>query len=482
MDHDTPSSTQNREANPKKIHAFCQDALADHDAVALATLIKNKDISPLEVTKAAIERAKKVNPILNAIKTDSFDQALEQQKFNSRGIFAGVPFFIKDNIDVKGLPTKHGSAAMQAAPAKRNGVFTRALMKQGFINLGKSTLPEFGLNASTEFKDAEPTHNPWHLDYSCGASSGGSAALVASGVVPIAHANDGGGSIRIPAACCGLIGLKPSRGRLIDGEAARSLPLNIISEGVLTRSVRDTAHFFAGMEKVFYNKKMPKLGLIEHPNQKRLKIGLVIDSITGRTDPQTAKAVENTAKLLQQLGHEVEYFKLPIDPQFVKDFSIYWGMLSFMLSALGKPAFGKTFDKNQLDNLTKGLSDLYKKNFHQTPFTLYRLNQAKHTYSQIFKQFDAFISPVLAHTTPQLGHLSPSQPFESLFEHLQNYVTFTPFHNVVGAPAISLPCGQTDIGLPIGIQISANIGQEQILLELAFEIEQAKPWLKIQDN
>ena len=466
----------------KKIHAFNNDLMADHDAVALMALIKAKQISVAELTQTAIQRAKTVEPTLKAIQHACFDEVLEQPQYHSKGIFAGIPFFIKDNTEVKGLPTQYGSAALHAKKSKKNSAVTRALSKQGFIHLGKSRLPEFGLNASTEFEQDQPTLNPWHTDYSAGASSGGSAALVAAGVVPIAHANDGGGSIRIPAACCGLIGLKPSRGRLIDGESARALPLNIIAEGVLTRSVRDTAQFFYGMEKVFYNKKLPQLGHIQNPNNKRLKIGIVTDSIIGQSDAETRQTVEQTAKLLESLGHHVEHFNLPIDIQFVKDFSIYWGMLSFMISNLGKATFGKSFDKQKLDPLTVGLADLYKKNFYQTPFTLYRLNQAKHLYTQIFQNYDAFISPVLAHTTPKIGYLSPAQSFDQLYEKLQNYVTFTPFHNVVGAPAISLPVGATaQDGLPIGIQISANIGQEQTLLELAFEIEQAQPWRRIQD-
>lgn len=466
----------------KRLHAFSNDVLADHDAVALQQLIKSKKISVQEVTQAAIQRAQLVNPNLNAIQSHCFVEVHHSPTFNKKGIFAGIPTFIKDNIDIKGLATLHGSKAIQFHPAKKHGVFSKALLKQGFVVLGKSTLPEFGLNASTEFQNAPPTRNPWHLDYSTGASSGGSAALVAAGVVPIAHANDGGGSIRIPAACCGLIGLKPSRGRLVNGETARILPINIISEGVVTRSVRDTAHFFAGMEKTFYNKKMPKLGLIEGPATKRLKIGIVLDSITGSSDEETRQTVEKTAQLLASLGHHVEYFKLPIKTQFIQDFSVYWGMLSFMVTALGKQAFGKDFNKNQLDPLTIGLADLYKKHKYQTPLTLYRLSQAKHTYSQIFQQYDAFISPVLAHTPPQLGHLSPELGFETLFDRLQSYVTFTPFHNVVGAPAISLPMGATAIdGLPIGIQISADIGDEKTLLELAFELEQAQPWRRIQD-
>lgn len=150
------------------------------------------------------------------------------------------------------------------------------LLDQGFLVLGKSKLPEFGLNATTEYSNGSATLNPWNTAYSCGASSGGSAVLVASGVVPIAHANDGGGSIRIPASCCGLIGLKPSRDRLIDNDAVKALPINIVSKGVLTRNVRDTAHFYAGMEKSFYNPKLPTIGLIEVPLKRNYVLELFL--------------------------------------------------------------------------------------------------------------------------------------------------------------------------------------------------------------
>lgn len=182
------------------------------------------------------------------------------------------------------------------------------MLSQGYICLGKSTLPEFGFNASTEPAQGDPTRNPWNLDYSCGASSGGAAALVAAGVVPIAHANDGGGSIRIPAACCGLVGLKPTRGRVVDNDAARDLPVNIISDGVVTRSVRDTAGFLAYAESWFKNRKLPAIGHVQGPpSGRQLRIGLVLDSINGHppTDPETRLTVEQTARYLEKLGGHI---------------------------------------------------------------------------------------------------------------------------------------------------------------------------------
>jgi amidase len=467
-------------ASEKRVHGFTNDVLETFDAVKISQLIKNKDISIKEVTKAAILRAQKVNPALNAIQIEDFDKALDFTEESNQGIFQGVPFFLKDNTDVIGFPTHHGSKAIHTPDITQNPKITQQILEQGFNLLGKSKMPEFGLNATTEYKDGSATVNPWHTDFSCGASSGGSAALVAAGVVPIAHANDGGGSIRIPAACSGLIGLKPSRGRTYDSDAARKLPINIISEGVLTRSVRDTAHFFSGMEQSFYNTKLPKIGLVEHPIQRKLRIGLVTESITGLVDTETANALNKTAKLLEILGHDVEHFRLPVATSFVDDFSHYWGFLSFLLQSFGKPLFGSSFDASELDNLTIGLSKLYKKNFYKTPLFIHRLNKIQQQYQQIFQQYDVLLSPVLAHTTPKLGYISPQLPFEELFHRIQNYVTFTPIQNIAGAPAISLPTALTqEFGLPIGMQFSAKIGDERTLLELAFAIEEAQPWAKI---
>lgn len=463
-----------------RIHAFTDDVLADHDATALAQLIQRKELSSAEVVEAAIRRAEQVNGDLNAIKFAAFDTAREHAKETHTGIFAGVPTFIKDNTDVKGLPTQNGTKAYKAVPAKNHGVVTKEFLKQGVVVLGKTTLPEFGFSASTEFDGLPPTRNPWHTEYSCGASSGGAAALVASGVVPFAHANDGGGSIRIPAAACGLVGLKPSRGRLVKPEAAYTMMVNILADGIVSRSVRDTANFFYGIEKGFKSALKP-IGLVEGAAKQRLRIGLALDSITGTpTDFESRQAVLNTAKLLAAQGHIVEEIPLTIPAQFIDDFSAYWGLLSHMISNLGKVAFAKDFDAAKTDNLSKGLAALYKKQMLKTPFIIYRLRKIQSQYQQLFAQHDILLSPVLGHTTPKLGHLSPEQSFDSLYELLLNYVSFTPINNVAGGPGMSLPLGETSEGLPIGVQLSAGIGEERKLLELAFELEALQPFRKIQ--
>jgi amidase len=264
-------------------HGFSNDALGEDDAVGVAERIRKRVVSAREVVAAAIARARLVEPSLCAIELETFEAALASADLHTQGPFAGVPMFVKDAIDVRGLPTNMGSRALRARPAEKDERFTEQLWSQGLVCLGKSKMPELGFNASNEFVGAPSTRNPWNTEYSTGASSGGSAALVASGVVPIAHGNDGGGSTRIPAAACGLVGLKPTRGRLVVSNAARHLPIQIICEGVLTRSVRDTAQFYAAAEQFYRNEKLEPIGSVTTPSARRLRIGLVL---TGEHDPR----------------------------------------------------------------------------------------------------------------------------------------------------------------------------------------------------
>ncbi|GAA5126712.1 amidase [Haloechinothrix salitolerans] len=463
-----------------RVHAFTDDVLGEDDAVGIAARIASGEVSPREVIDAAIARTQRVDETLNAVTYSAYEWA--RNAAPATGSLSGVPTFVKDNTDVAGMPTGFGTVAFRARPATKNGPFTGQFLGTGLTVLGKSRLPEFGFNASTEFAEGEPTRNPWHTDFSSGASSGGSAALVASGAVPIAHANDGGGSIRIPAACCGLVGLKPSRGRFIDGDQARTLPINLIGEGVVTRSVRDTAAFFAAAEKYRPAPKLPPVGHVEGPSGRTLRIGLLLESVSGaRTCPETRAAVEDTAAVLEKLGHHVEPVPLPVDAGFVRDFTRYWGMLSFMVSRFGRFVIDRDFDASKMDNLSRGLHDLYQRELHRTPTTLYRLAKIKRAYAAAFARHDLILSPVLAHVTPKLGHLSPTLPFGELLERLQQYVAFTPLNNVSGGPAISLPMGASEEGLPIGVQFSAAVGDERTLLDVAYALEQERPFRRIQD-
>jgi amidase len=466
----------------KTVHVFSDDVLADHDAVQLARMVREREVSAAELIRAASARAERVQPRLAAIAHAAFEQAGAAADRPLEGAFAGVPVFVKDTTDVLGMPTRLGSQATGSRPAKSNAAFTKLLAAQGMVVLGKSCLPELGFNATTEPQGGTPTRNPWNTEYSSGGSSGGSAALVASGVVPLAHGNDGGGSLRIPAACCGLFGLKPTRGRLPMNEAARQLPLDIVCEGVITRSVRDTAHFYAESERHFVQRKLPPIGLVEGPSKSRLRIGMVLDSVEAEaTDVPTRTAVLDVAKHLESLGHTVSEVQLPAEARTLpSDFSLYWAMIAFLSTTFGKLSISWDFDASRVEGLTRGLASFYKSHALQTPGAMFRLARSARIYARTMIDYDVMLSPVVAHTTPKLGYLAPDVDFETLFPRLRNYACFTPLNNATGSPAMSLPLGSTSEGLPIGVHFSGRHGAERTLLELAYELEQSRPFRRIQ--
>ena len=466
-----------------RVHAFVDDVLGDFDATGIAELVATKQVSPREVVEASIARAEKVNGELNGIATADFERALLSVVQPRGGAFSGVPTFIKDNTDAAGLPTGHGSEAITPKLAKKDAPTTRIFRDLGFVVLGKSTLPEFGLSMSTEFMTRPPTRNPWNPAYSSGASSGGAAALVAAGVVPIAHANDGGGSIRIPAACCGLVGLKPTRGRFKPGHTERVMPVNIAVEGVVTRSVRDTARFYEAAERTYAAPKMPAIGRVDGPGSRRLRIGVVFDSITDTvTDPETRAVLTEIVELLTSMGHEVVEMRPPVPDKFEEDFVAYWKFLGFMLRHFASQIYGVKVDAEKFDGLTKGLASSFPHVAHRAPLGFRRLHRSDREYARSFREWDVVLSPVLARTVPELGWLSPTQPFDVVFPRLREIVAFTPLNNATGGPAVSLPLGLSGGGLPIGIQLSGAHGAERLLLELAYELEEARPVARIQDE
>ncbi|MEV4940797.1 amidase [Streptomyces zaomyceticus] len=462
------------------VHAFRDDALGEHDAVGLAAAIRSGEVGAAEVARDAAERVREVQKRLHAVQVHIDDPA--PAVGSGGGAFAGVPTFVKDNTDYLGLPTGHGSAAFTPRAARRHAPFARQLLSSGVTVLGKTRLPEFGFSPTTEYETAEPVRNPWNTGYSAGGSSGGSAALVAAGAVPIAHANDGGGSIRIPAACCGLVGLKPTRGRVVTNAQSRQLPLDIVSDGIVSRSVRDTAAFLAAAETHWRNPKLPPVGLVEGPSDRRLRIGFLLDSPNGvPADAATRAAVTETVATLERLGHTVGPVELALDPRFTEDFLTYWGLLSFLIGVTGR-SFGADFDRRRMDGLSRGLREEYLKSWRRTPGVLRRLKRTKEAYAAAFRGLDLVLTPVLAHTTPEIGHLGPTVPYTTLIERILAYVAFTPVNNVVGTPSISVPAaGATEDGLPIGVMFSGRPGSERTLLDIAFALEADRPFRRIQD-
>ena len=453
------------------VDATRDDALGTDDVMELQHRLRRRKVSARELQDAARARLEVVNPELNAVVRD-LDVAPAVN-----GPFAGVPSALKDNEDVAGYPTLHGSWAPADTPATSTSPWIAQYLALGFEPIAKTTLPEFGLTASTESSRFGATRNPWDTTRSVGGSSGGSAALVASGVVPIAHANDGGGSIRIPAAACGLVGLKPSRGRLIDIPELDRLPINLVTQGVVTRSVRDTAYYFAEAERLQPAPDLRPMGMVVRPESRRLRIGLFTDAIAGiPVDPRVSDAVRQAGRTLQSLGHEVEEIPPPVDEGFGRDFLRYWALISFLLQKAGGRVLGTDFDSARTEALTQELSRMAQEQALRIPASLRRLVRASREPEPVYATYDAILSPVLATPAPLIGELGPDVPAREHIVRLLRFASFTAWQNVTGAPAISLPLARTQEGLPIGVQVAAPRGEESRLLSLAYELEAAMPW------
>jgi amidase len=468
----------------RRVHAFGDDALGDLDAVGLSAAIRADWVSRADVIEAAIARTEAVNPALNGLAYKAFEQAraaaAAQPATGFSRFFEGVPTFIKDNVDVAGQPTMRGADAWTPFDAVTDSEFTRLYLATGPISLGKTQMSEFGFSASAEHLRLGPVRNPWDTDYTAGASSSGSGAFVAAGVVPIAHANDGGGSIRIPASCNGLVGLKPSRGRLPLDPELRRMPVGIVTNGVLTRSVRDTAAFYREAERIWRNHKLAPVGDVGGPGRQRLRIAVVTRSVQRECRPQLRELTLKSAGLLEELGHRVEHVdEHPVPASFSDDFVLYWGFLALAQVRTGRRLFGNSFDRTRLDALTLGLERHTSRNLHRLPAAIVRLRRMRRRSAEFFRTYDAVLTPTVADETPRIGYLAPTD-YQQLMQRLIDWVAFTPLQNVTGEPAISLPLAQTADGMPAGMMLATAMGQEALLLELAYELEEARPWPRIQ--
>lgn len=452
-----------------------EDVIGKLDGVALAARIRTGEIRAGEVLEAAIARAQRLEPRINALATETFEQARAQSRAVPQGPFAGIPTLIKDLTPQRGVRCTYGSRAYSAHIAEVQSPYVDAIFNAGFVSIGRSATPEFGLDATTESLENGPTRNPWDVNFSSGGSSGGAAAAVAAGIVPIAHATDGGGSIRIPASCCGLFGLKPSRGRTTPG-ASREIDLSV--ESCISRSVRDSAGWLAATQ-IRSGGALRPVDFITGPSQRRLRIGLALPDMLRRAPhPDVAEAIENTALLLQGLGHRIEAAQpVPNGERVAEAFSLLW---AFGAAEHAKEA--QTAQPNaRLEDLLEPFTLSLAEQAHNAPkgaieAAIAALIACKRGYGALFANYDLLLSPVLSRPPPPIGTLAPTQPFAKLQAALLEYVGYTPLQNIAGAPAMSVPLGWSKTGLPIGAHFAAPIGEEAMLLALAYELEQAQPW------
>ena len=451
------------------------------DATETAARIRRGETSALEVVQAAIARAEKLQPKLNFLVNSDFDRALDKARGGpGSGPFAGVPFLVKDLDDYVGAPTRFGSRAFLRAPvAQRQAPLIDAYEKSGVVVIGKSATPEAGFLPTTEPIAFGPTRNPWDPGRSSGGSSGGAAAAVAAGVVPVAHASDGGGSIRIPASCCGLFGMKPSRGRMVGTRGETGIS-DLSVDHVLSRSVRDSAAMFAATEDSGPAARHPAVGFVGAPLRRRLRIGLVMEGGAGRPpSPEVRAATESAARLLEGLGHRVAPTRWPIGQDFIDDFLLLWASGAAGLADNIAKFARRTPDETMLEPFSLGLVELYRRApADALPRAMERLHAAAMAYEPWFvgQRLDVIMSPVLAWPPPPLGQVGPGVAYDTLVERLTEYVGYTTYHNVAGAPAMSVPLNWTEAGLPVGTQFFARVGFEGLLFQLAYQLEAARPW------
>lgn len=458
--------------------------LAALDATAQAELLRSGEASAKELAEAGIQRIEALNPALNAVVTKDFDRALERaDSFDNGGAglaaFAGVPYLIKDLTDFKGVVTSHGSRFHPPGPAGTHPTMVSAIEAAGLNVLGKSNTPEFGLLATTESVALGPCRNPWNTDHSSGGSSGGSAAAVASGMVPFAFASDGGGSIRIPASCCGVFGLKPSRGRMLDEQEDVAVT-DISVRHTVSRTVRDSARLFSLTEASAAAAGLAPVGFVDGPSNRRLKIAFSTENLHGLApEADVEAALTNVAALCESLGHQVTAVPHPVAGSgFLDQFILLWASGTLNITAMVEEMTGEPAGSSDLlEPWTLGLRNY----FHMQPtgsleVAIDGLQSASQKMAEFMADYDVWLTPVLNATPPLIGEQAPTVEFDTLLARTLDYVTYTPLQNAAGLPAMSVPLSLGANGLPIGSHFTARYGDERTLFELAYELEAARPW------
>jgi len=460
--------------------------LLDLDATAQAELVRSKEISPRELVSAAIRRIQERNKDLNAVIHERFEEALLEADVVAgagEGPFAGVPFLLKDlDVFLKDALFHGGMECLKQRGyrAPHTSSLVSKFQKAGLVILGQTNTPELGLNGTTEPKSFGPTHNPWHLDFSPGGSSGGSAAAVAAGMVPMAHASDGGGSIRIPASACGLVGLKPSRGRISMAPEHGDYWHGFVSSFVVTRSVRDSAAMLdavAGSEPgdpyTATPQSEPYLSAIGSTG-KPLKIGLMTRSPkeTRECHADCVAAVEAVGRQLESQGHHVEVAHpvgLDRHKEVFSGFNIV--VASWVAKALNEwsQVLGREIREGDVERSTLILAE---KGRAASAADYLGVIAGLQSWSREIAQwwagdFDLLVTPTLS---------GPPVPLGSRSREVFSIATFTTQWNITGQPAISVPLGMSESGLPIGVQLVSDVCREDVLFRIASDLEQAMPW------
>ena len=464
----------------------------DKDAISLCEGLRRKDFTAEELTHSAIDRAEEVNSKINAIVTENYEQAIIKAKHldKNRDLFktspiSGIPFLIKDLSTVKGLPATFGSNLFKNYTAEKSSKIVEDYIRAGLNIFGLSNTPEFGLTITTEPVANGVTRNPWNLEYSTGGSSGGAAAAVAAGISPVAHATDGGGSIRVPAACCGLFGLKPSRGLTsIENEPLGSWDGMSVGH-VVSQTVRDSAAFLDAIKLDFprlFPMPVTEGSFLSNlkKSQENLRIGLQLTHPGNQSIDQVClDGVSLTGQLCESLGHKVEEVKHPLD---------YTPVISAMSKMINTFIFqridarlhqlGIPLEKADIENSTRIVASLGAKvTAGQYLKARETLHSAELVFDNFHKSYDIIISPVLSKEPAKLGWLNMnSEDMKNYTNCFRSYGGFTSIYNGTGQPSMSVPLHQSQNGLPVGVMFTGKWGDDAILLRLAKQLEEAKPW------
>lgn len=448
------------------------------DAIAQADLVVAGDVSALELVDAAIARFERVDAKLGTLVFSDFERARNAAKV-AQGPLAGVPYLIKDLNAYKGMPLTRGSKLFGELIAENQTAFTNRIDATGVVVLGKSNTPEFGLLPSTEPTLHGPTRNPWQTDRTPGGSSGGSAAAVAARLVPAAQASDGGGSIRIPAAMCGLFGLKPTVGRFPDqGHGGQPWPISI--KHAVTLSVRDSSLLLALTERNDGGDLLP-VGFVQREKTKPMRIAMSLNSVFGAPDADIAAGIVETAKRLTDLGHEViEVEGTPnLDEGFSKDFLTLWASGTYAVSQSVREQTGMPAEETGLlEPFTTSLAAYFATlPADALPKAIQGLAAYKQRTIEFLRQYDAWLTPATASTAPAIGEFAPTRQYDELLPAVSRFAAYTPAHNAAGTPAMSIPCGFNASGLPLAAQFATTPGGEARLLQLAYQLEEAHGWI-----
>jgi Asp-tRNA(Asn)/Glu-tRNA(Gln) amidotransferase A subunit family amidase len=457
------------------------------DATALAGLIARREISAGEVLELAIARAEEVHPAINAVVHRQYESARRAVAAGlPQGPLAGVPFLIKDlGFFETGEPATFGSSLFKAFIADHESAYVSRCKRAGLVVIGRSSSPEFGLNPSTEPRLYGACRNPWNVAYSPGGSSGGAAAAVCAGILPLAHATDGGGSIRIPAAQCGLFGLKPSRGRVSMAPDAGEGWGGLSAGHVVTRSVRDSALMLdctAGLEPGDpYAAPPPESTFaqaLERP-PRRLRIALMLTDHRGaKPDRECLNAVREAAKLCQSLGHSVEEADPRIDLVALRPMNARIAATNTARAChLRWKALARTPSADDVETVTWAV---YQRGLKVGGLEYVEAIGAAHAAGRrmgaFLTNYDVILSTTLPGPPPKLGYFDQNGDIDTFTSRVTEYLSVTPLHNAAGTPAMSVPLYWTQDGLPIGVHFAGRYGEEATLLRLAAELEAARPW------